>query len=70
MRSCVQAAQLDDQDLQEFSHVYISNVAKVMQEEFAPYVPEVVEYLKGVVSTSEINTAVDMEDDTFTGLCN
>src|SRR5690554_6372337 len=62
MRSCSQAVQLEDEDLAEFTHVFVANVAKVMGENFAAYVPDLVPYLLDAANRSDISHGLAQED--------
>lgn len=53
MESAMQGLTTDSTDLQEFAYAVFANVAKVMKDEFAPALPELVPHLVKVIAMDE-----------------
>ena len=70
MQSAMQGLTTDSTDLQEFAYAVFANLAKVMKEEFAPALDELVPHLIKVIDMDEgqIEEAPDANQDGFGGL--
>ena len=53
MKSAAQGLSSEDTDLHEFAYVLFANLAKVMEEEFGPVLPELVPHLLKVVESED-----------------
>lgn len=53
MQCACEGLALDSTDLHEFAYAVFANLAKVMQEEFAPVLPELVPHLVAVIGADE-----------------
>jgi hypothetical protein len=62
----------DSTDLHEFAYAVFANLAKVMKEEFAPALPELVPHLVQVIGTDEgqLEPAEDAEQVSVLRDCN
>jgi len=53
MQCAMEGLQMDSTDLQEFAYAVFANLAKVMKEEFAPALPDLVPFLIQVIEMDE-----------------
>lgn len=63
MKSATQGLALNDESLKEHSFVFIANSAKVMGRAFEMYLGEMVPYLIGVLSESELSVMENVDDE-------
>ena len=71
MQCALEGLTMDSTDLQEFAYAVFANLAKVMKEDFAPALPELVPFLVKVIEQDEGQLEASGEDEDgegFTGL--
>mmetsp|Transcript_13102 Transcript_13102/g.31597 ORF Transcript_13102/g.31597 Transcript_13102/m.31597 type:complete len:1068 (-) Transcript_13102:113-3316(-) len=70
MQSAMEGLATDSTDLQEFAYAVFANLAKVMKEEFAPALPDLVPHLVKIIDMDEgeIEQAPNSKDDNLAGL--
>lgn len=70
MRCAMEGLTFDSSDLQEFAFAVFANLAKVMKEEFAPALPELVSFLITVIEQDEgqLKAPEEEEEAEYTGL--